>query len=110
MQRRRWPIMWTNTPIAIALLVIGTPLAMAAMNGVSIFIPRSPEPGYLLYPRSSLCTPSRPSAEGAAVATRARRSTVFRPVHKTDAVIPPGLGERLNAEQLEALPLRTAEE
>jgi hypothetical protein len=101
---------WTNALIAIVSLVIGTPLAMAAMNGVSIFIPRSPEPGYLLYPRSNLCAPSRPKFEEAAVAIRGRRSTVFRPVHQADAVIPPGLGERLNAEQLEALPLRTAKE
>jgi hypothetical protein len=110
MQRRRWPIMWTNTLITIASLMIGAPLAMAAMNGVSIFIPRSPEPGYLLYPRSSLCTPSRPSTEGAAVAIRVRRSNDFRSAHKADAVMPPGLGERLNPEQLEALPLRTAKE
>jgi hypothetical protein len=102
--------MWTNAPIAIALLLIGTPLAMAAMNEVSMFITRSPEPGYLLYPRSNLCAPSRPKFEEAAVAIRGHRSTVFRPVHKADAVIPPGLGERLNAQQLEALPSRTAEE
>lgn len=109
MQRRRWPRAWTDALIAVALLIIGAPLAMAAMNGVSILIPRSPEPGYLLYPRSNLCAPSRPRAEEAAVAINVRRS-VFRPVHKADAVIPPGLGERLNAEQLEALPLRTAKE
>jgi hypothetical protein len=110
MQRRRWPIMWTNTLITIASLMIGAPLAMAAMAEVAMLMPQSPELGYLLYPRSSLCTPSRPSAEGAAVAIRVRRSNDFRPAHKADAVMPPGLGERLDPEQLEALPLRTAEE
>jgi hypothetical protein len=110
MQRRRLPRAWTDALIAIALLVIGTPLAMAAMNGVSMLIPRAPEPGYLLYPRSNLCAPRRPRAEEAAVAIRVHRSTVFRAAPKADAVMPPGLGERLNPEQLEALPSRTAKE
>jgi hypothetical protein len=109
-QRRRWPRAWTNALIVIASLVIGAPLAMAAINGVSILIPRSPEPGYLLYPRSNLCAPSRPKLEEAAVAMRVHRSTIFRPVHRADAVIPPGLGERLNPEQLEAFPSRASEE
>lgn len=110
MQRRRWPRAWTNALIVIASLVIGAPLAVAAMNGVSIWIPRSPEPGYLLYPRSNLCAPIRPKLEEAAVAIRVHRSTVVRVVPSADAVIPPGLGDRLNPEQLEALPSRRAEE
>jgi hypothetical protein len=110
MQRRRWPRAWTDAPIAIVSLVIGAPLAMAAMGGVTMLIPQSPEPGYLLYPRSALCVPRRPRAEEAAVATRVRRSNDFRPVHKAGAVMPPGLGERLSVEQFEAPPLRTAKE
>lgn len=110
MQCRRWRRAWTNALIAIASFVIGAPLAMAAMGGVAMLIPRSPELGYLLYPRSDLCAPSRARANEAAVAIRVRRSTVFRPVHTAGAVMPPGLGEHLSAERLEALPLRTAKE
>ena len=110
MQRRRWPRAWTNALIAIASLVVGAPLAMAAMGGVAMLIPSSPELGYLLYPRTSLCAPSRPRAEEATVAIRVHRSNDFRPAHKADAVMPPDLGERLKAEQLEAPQLRTAKE
>ena len=39
MQRGRWPRAWTNALIAIASLVIGAPLAMAAMGEVMMLIP-----------------------------------------------------------------------
>ncbi|RBP04647.1 hypothetical protein DFR50_13831 [Roseiarcus fermentans] len=100
---------WSIRLVAIASLAAGAPLAMAAMGGLAPLLPRSSEPGYLLYPRLGLCAPSVAGADEAAKFSP-RRSAAFRPARTAGAVMPPGLGEHLSPERLKPTPLRTAGE
>ncbi len=97
MQRRRRPRAWTNALMAIASLALGAPLAMAAIDRMAMLFPRSPEPGYLLYPRLGLCTPTR---EQTAEALLRRPPCPFRPMRTANAVMPPGLGQSLSPQWL----------
>jgi hypothetical protein len=101
MQGRRWPVTWVTGLLVVASLVVAAPLAMAAVESVGKLFVRSPEPGYLLYPRLGLCTPSRSNTSEAAAPGERRLPRAFRPTRTADAAMPPELGQSLSSRSLE---------
>jgi hypothetical protein len=98
----RSPTAWTGALLLIASLAVGAPLAMGAVGRVATLLPRSAEPGYLLYPHQGLCAPSGPNETQDATPTKRRSAPPFRPTRTAHAVMPPELGEGLGAQWLEA--------
>ena len=87
----------------IAVLAASISFAAAATFGVAALSLGSVEPGYLLYPQLGLCGPrSATRAEIAALKASHRRNAAFRPIRTADALMPPGLGQRLNARLIES--------
>jgi hypothetical protein len=90
--------------LVLTSLLFAAPLATAAVVGAAKLLALSPESGYLLYPRSGVCASTRGADEPATGAAAVdRQAPVFRPARNTaGAVMPPELGERLDAEWLES--------
>jgi len=88
--------------LAIGTLLMAAPLATAAMVEGERLMPKAHEEGYLLYPRSSVCTPAitRDVSDKSAAAVRRHRILASLRARGDGSDMPPDLGGSLDAKWL----------